>query len=96
MKMKTTPPPKKGISLSWEPLKSLGKKGRTLKKRGNSLQQKKQGNQKKQGKEDQGDFEGANSIQNDKIILGELIAFAEIRKQAEYGFGEHGFKHRTQ
>ena len=37
-----------------EPLKSLGKKGKTLKKTRNSLERKKARNSKKQGKEDQG------------------------------------------
>ena len=45
---------KQGFSIPTEPLKSLEKKAKTLKKTRNSLQGKKQGNQKNQGKEGQG------------------------------------------
>ena len=47
-------PKKQGFFLYAEPLKSLGKKGKTLKKARKFFATKKQGNPKKQGKEDQG------------------------------------------
>ena len=51
---KPTQKSKDFLSLYAEHLNSLEKKGKMLKKQGNSLQRKKQGNPKKQGKEDQG------------------------------------------
>ena len=56
------------IFLYAEPLKSLGNKGKTLKKQGNSLQQKKQGNPKKQGKEDQSLFSAPNSGMHQTLV----------------------------
>ena len=48
------PPKRQGFFLSSEPLKSLGKKGKTRKKARNCLEWKKARKSKKQGKEDQG------------------------------------------
>ena len=53
-KMARKTPKKQGFFIPTEPLKSLEKKGKTLKKTRNSSQGKKQGILKKQGKEGQG------------------------------------------
>ena len=52
----------KDILFPTEPLKSLEKKGKTLEKKRNSSQGKKQGIPKKQGKEGQGIFKVENSL----------------------------------